>query len=68
MGRVASGVFLLVCSWISGFMWGQLSLRLRGRGHAWACLLGHDCVKTAEILENLNWTQGVVKPGLERMS
>lgn len=32
MGRVASGVFLLVCSWISGFMWGQLSLRLRGEG------------------------------------
>ena len=32
MGRAASGVFLLVCSWISGFMWGQLSLRLRGEG------------------------------------
>ena len=39
-----------------------------GGGHAWAGLLGHDCVKTAEILENLNWTQGVVKPHLERMS
>lgn len=71
-GRVASGVFLSMRPWTSGFAWQQLSLGLRGGRRARACLVGQagqepNSTKPAEILGNLHWTLGRGKLGLERV-